>query len=119
MFDPCKCGLLPAALVAEARRTAAGVLRQLAAGPLAAALAAGGRPQTVDRYGRTVAEVYAGGRNVGVEMIRQGMAYVYREYLSGCDANTYLSAEEQAQRFRQGVWQWGNEVKPWDFRRSR
>ncbi|MBE9172153.1 thermonuclease family protein [Cyanobium sp. LEGE 06143] len=30
------------------------------------------RPQTVDRYGRTVAEVYAGGRNVNVEMVRVG-----------------------------------------------
>ncbi|EDY37607.1 putative nuclease domain protein [Cyanobium sp. PCC 7001] len=76
-------------------------------------------PQTVDRYGRTVAEVYAGGRNVNVEMVRVGAAYVYRDYLSGCDQSTYLGAESQAQQYRQGVWRWGNEVKPWDFRRSR
>lgn len=77
------------------------------------------RPQTVDRYGRTVAEVYAGGRNVNVEMVRVGAAYVYRDYLSGCDQSTYLGAESQAQQYRQGVWRWGSEVKPWDFRRSR
>jgi micrococcal nuclease len=77
------------------------------------------RPQTVDRYGRTVAEVYAGGRNVNLEMVRLGMAYAYREYLSGCDENAYLGAEAQAERSRQGVWRWGNEVKPWDFRKSR
>ena len=29
------------------------------------------RPQTVDRYGRTVAEVYAGGRNVNQEIVRK------------------------------------------------
>lgn len=76
--------------------------------------------QTVDRYGRTVAEVYANGRNLNVEMVRRGKAYVYWQYLSGCDANdAYLKAESEAQRSRQGVWRSGNEVKPWDFRRNR
>lgn len=76
------------------------------------------RPQTIDKYGRTVAEVYAGGRNVNLELVRMGLAYAYRDYLSGCDANAYLDAESQAERFRQGVWRWGNEVKPWDFRKQ-
>ena len=84
-------------------------------------LGAGGleiRPQTVDRYGRTVSEVYAAGRNVNLEMVRMGLAYAYRDYLRGCDANAYLGAEAQAERFRQGVWRWGNEVRPWDFRKQ-
>ena len=76
------------------------------------------RPQTVDRYGRTVAEVYAGGRNINLEMVRLGMAYAFRDYLSGCDANAYLGAEALAERGRQGVWRWGNEAKPWDFRKG-
>jgi len=75
------------------------------------------RPQTIDKYGRTVAEVYAGGRNVNLELVRMGLAYAYRDYLGGCDANAYLDAEGQAERYRQGVWRWGNEVKPWDFRK--
>jgi micrococcal nuclease len=54
------------------------VLKQLlGAGPVEI------RPQTVDHYGRTVAEVYAGGRNVNLEMVRLGMAYAYRQYLVG------------------------------------
>jgi micrococcal nuclease len=83
-------------------------------------LGAGGlevRPQTVDRYGRTVAEVFVSGRNVNLEMVRLGMAYAYRQYLGGCDENAYLGAEAQAERSRQGVWRWGNEMKPWDFRK--
>ena len=84
----------------------------LAAGPLEI------RPQSVDRYGRTVAEVYAGGRNVNLEMVRMGAAYAYRRYLSGCDESAYLGAEGQAERYRQGVWRWGNEVRPWDFRKT-
>lgn len=74
------------------------------------------RPQTIDKYGRTVAEVYAGSRNVNLELVRMGLAYAYRDYLGGCDANAYLDAEAQAERYRQGVWRWGNELKPWDFR---
>ena len=47
-----------------------------------------------------------------------GLAYAYRDYLGGCDANAYLDAEAQAERYRQGVWRWGNELKPWDFRKQ-
>jgi endonuclease YncB( thermonuclease family) len=77
------------------------------------------RVQTRDRYGRTVAEVFAGGVNVGLEMVRRGDVFVYRQYLSGCDASTYLAAEAQAERSRAGVWRWGNVERPWDFRKNR
>jgi hypothetical protein len=48
----------------------------------------------------------------------QVAAYAYRDYLDGCDASAYLGAEAQAEHFRQEVWRWGNEVKPWNFRRK-
>ena len=71
------------------------------------------------QIGRTVAEVYAGGRKVNLELVPMGLAYTYRQYLSGCDANAFLDAEAQAERYRQGVWRWGSEVKHWDFRKQR
>lgn len=74
------------------------------------------RPKSSDKFGRTVAEVYAGGRNVNLEMVRLGFAYAYRDYLKGCDAKAYTKAEEQAERDRQGVWGRENETKPWVFR---
>jgi micrococcal nuclease len=91
---------------------ATATLRQLLeAGPLEL------RPQTTDRYGRTVAEVIAGGRNVNLEMVRTGAAFVYYQYLRDCDQTAYIAAEQQAQRFRQGVWRWdGGTERPWDFR---
>lgn len=106
----------------DAPETAQGESGAVATQMLKQLLAAGSleiRPQTVDRYGRTVAEIYAGGRNVNLEMVRMGAAYVYQQYLSGCDESAYLGAESQAERYRFGVWRWGNEVKPWDFRKSR
>ena len=39
------------------------------------------RPQTVDRYGRTVAEVI-GEINLGLAMVEDGMAFAYRKYLA-------------------------------------
>lgn len=78
------------------------------------------RPQTVDRYGRTVAEVFAAGRNVNVELVSNGSTFVFRKYLKGCDGAAYEQAEQQAQRFRQGVWRWDQGVeRPWDFRDRR
>ena len=45
-----------------------------------------------------MAEVYAGGRKVNLELVPMGLAYTYRQYLSGCDANAYLDALAQADR---------------------
>ncbi|MCP9792824.1 thermonuclease family protein [Vulcanococcus limneticus Candia 3F8] len=76
-------------------------------------------PQTTDRYGRTVAEVI-GGVNLNLALVEDGLAFAYRQYLSGCNAREYLDAEYRASRRRYGVWQVpGGLTRPWDFRRSR
>ncbi|CAK6700989.1 Thermonuclease [Synechococcus sp. CBW1107] len=106
----------------DAPETAQGKPGEVATQNLRSLLLAGSleiKPQTVDRYGRTVAEVFAGGKNAGLEMVRRGDAFVYHQYLSGCDANAYVQAEERAQRFRLGVWRWGNVQRPWEFRQQR
>jgi endonuclease YncB( thermonuclease family) len=75
--------------------------------------------QTVDRYGRTVAEVI-GEINLGLAMVEDGQAFAYRKYLGQCDAREYLDAEFRASRSRYGVWRVpGGITRPWDFRRSR
>jgi micrococcal nuclease len=38
-------------------------------------------PETVDRYGRVVGYVILDGRDVNREMVREGHAWVYRQYL--------------------------------------
>lgn len=40
-------------------------------------------PVTRDRYGRTVAQVYAGGRNVACEQLRAGMAVYVAKWDNG------------------------------------
>jgi micrococcal nuclease len=50
-----------------------------------------------DRYGRTVAELNVGKKSVNLQMVKDGQAVVYRQYLSGCAAtkDQYLQAEAQ------------------------
>ncbi len=77
------------------------------------------RPQTVDRFGRTVAEVFSG-VNINLAMVEDGIAFAYRKYLGQCNAREYLDAEVRASQSRYGVWQVpGGITRPWDFRRSR
>ena len=72
-----------------------------------------------DRYGRTIAEVLRGKTNVNLELVRRGDAFVYRQYLSGCDRNAYLSAKKQAEAARSGVWSVpGGIIRPWEWRRG-
>lgn len=77
------------------------------------------RPMAQDRFGRLVAEVFHLGQNLNLQLVREGQAVVYRQFLQGCDRNAYLPAEFAARQQRLGLWQQPNPVMPWDFRRDR
>lgn len=73
--------------------------------------------QTTDRYGRSVAEVFRGGENVNLAMVRQGNAFAYLEYLNQCHVQSYLNAENQSQSQQTGVWTpTGGITRPWEWR---
>jgi endonuclease YncB( thermonuclease family) len=77
------------------------------------------RPQAIDKYGRTVAEVFRRGQNTNLAMVSSGQAFAYRKYLSACDGSAYLGAEAAAQRQRIGVWAVpGGIQRPWDWRKG-
>jgi endonuclease YncB( thermonuclease family) len=60
-----------------------------------------------DRRGRDVSIVFAGDKNLNVELVRGGYAKVYRDYLNDIpDAmvNELLAAEEEAKGKQVGVW---------------
>jgi hypothetical protein len=42
------------------------------------------------------------------------MAFVYRQYLQGCDREAYLKAERRAEASSTGVL-----IRPWDWRKGR
>ncbi|MBM5816664.1 MAG: thermonuclease family protein [Cyanobacteria bacterium K_Offshore_surface_m2_239] len=74
-------------------------------------------PHSIDRYGRTVAEVISE-LSIPLVMVEDGQAFAYRRYLAGCNAKEFLDAEYRARRHRYGVWQVpGGLTRPWLFRR--
>jgi micrococcal nuclease len=77
------------------------------------------RPHAIDRYGRTVAQVAVDGKDVGLEMVRQGLSWVYERYITEASAEiqeTYRKAQEEAKADRQGLWSDPNAIPPWIFR---
>lgn len=71
--------------------------------------------KTKDRYGRTVAEIYKGSRNFNQTLVGQGQAFVYWQYISGCDRQRYGQLERDARLKRLGVWSVAGGIeKPWD-----
>jgi len=78
------------------------------------------RTKAVDRYGRSVAEVLKGGSNINQTLVRSGDAFVYWQYISGCDRQTYSLLENDARLKGAGVWSVpGGIQRPWDYRRGR
>lgn len=77
-------------------------------------------PVDVDRYGRTVGVVFAGGRSVNFQMVAEGQAVVYREYLNNCpnSRNELLAAEQRARSTRQNFWAQANPIMPWQWRQG-
>lgn len=69
----------------------------------------------VDRYGRTVGEVYADDVCVGCELVRGGHAWVYRHF---SDDPVLLELEAEAREARRGLWGLpeSERVPPWEWR---
>jgi endonuclease YncB( thermonuclease family) len=78
------------------------------------------RIATVDRYGRSVAEIYQGATNINLQMVKEGQAVVYRQYLSACPSSQQqlLQAELVAKRDQLGFWQQNNPILPAVFRQQ-
>ena len=74
-----------------------------------------------DRYGREVCAVFVSLRDVGLEQIRLGMAWHYKEYQheqTTHDRLVYRDEEESAKARRVGLWKDANPVPPWEWRKS-
>jgi micrococcal nuclease len=71
-----------------------------------------------DRHKRAVAIIWHEGRNINLEMVREGHAWAYRKYLDRLHAAEYIGAEEKARAENRGLWQQLNPQPPREFRRS-
>jgi endonuclease YncB( thermonuclease family) len=74
-----------------------------------------------DRFGREVCSVFLGTRDVGLEQVRGGYAWWYREYAreqTPDDRATYEAAETDARESRRGLWKDPTPQPPSAFRRQ-
>ena len=69
----------------------------------------------IDNYGRLVAEVRHGGKSVGQQMVAEGHAWAYRDYLR---EEALLRIEANARAAGLGLWARPGAVAPWLFRRG-
>jgi len=77
------------------------------------------RTKATDRYGRTVAQVLRRNININQAMVATGTAFVYWQYIEGCDRETYSRLENEARLKSLGVWAVpGGIQRPWDYRRG-
>lgn len=72
----------------------------------------------IDQYKRMVSRIILNGRDINQEMVREGWAWAYKQYLQSPYASEYIGAEKQARAARLGLWQQGNPQPPWEFRKA-
>ena len=71
----------------------------------------------LDRYGRTLGEIYVGKLLVNVDMLKQGLAEAYIWSDDVIDADRYRSAESKAKGDDKGIWSLSDYESPEDYRR--
>ena len=78
----------------------------------------------IDQYGRTIAEAFIPTGNgdeeihLNSQMVADGMAYVYPQYVDTCpNAGPMRAAERAAEADALGVWANSVGQKPWEYRR--
>jgi len=75
---------------------------------------------TTDKYGRSVGLVTVDGKLLDTELIKAGMAWVYRKY---CDrqplCNDLIKQESKAKANSIGLWSVPNPQPPWDWRHAK
>ena len=72
-----------------------------------------------DRFQREICVVFVEGKDVGLEQVRAGMAWWYRQYAKEQTAQEradYEQAELMAKLHRYGLWDSKNSTPPWDWR---
>lgn len=71
-----------------------------------------------DRYGRVVGIVLKDSVDVGLSLVKSGYAWAYRKYLGPEYLTKYIEAESYAKNKKLGLWEKGNAVEPWNYRRK-
>ncbi len=69
-----------------------------------------------DKYQRALGRISRGDLDVNAEQVRQGMAWVFRQYAK--DATLY-TMETDAKEQKRGLWRDPAPIRPWEWRKDR
>jgi endonuclease YncB( thermonuclease family) len=72
-----------------------------------------------DRYGRFVGKIYVNGVCINWEMLKDGFAWAYVQYLKKEDKNLYMTLERMGKLDGVGLWADKSPIEPWKFRRKK
>ena len=72
---------------------------------------------TTDKYRRIVGMLWLDDRNINLEMVREGHAEAFIEYLDEPYRKQFLDAEKEAKEAKKGIWSLPEYVRPIDFRK--
>ena len=72
--------------------------------------------ETKDRYGRSVGKITVNGTDVNAELVKLGMAWVYRKYTN--DQKLY-ALEAEAKQAKRGLWATEHPIEPWLWRKGK
>ncbi len=72
------------------------------------------RVDETDRYGRLVGWIEVDGQSVNQRLLRDGMAWHYKQYNKSV---TLAELEREAQQQRRGLWSDPNPIAPWQWRK--
>jgi micrococcal nuclease len=71
---------------------------------------------TIDRHKRMVGMIWLDNRNINIEMISEGYAEAFIEYLKEPYRSEFVEAERKARSAKKGIWLWPVYERPRDFR---
>lgn len=71
----------------------------------------------IDKYRRMVGIIWLDSRNINLEMISEGYAEAYVEYLKQPYRSQFITAEREAKSARRGIWSLPDYERPRDFRK--
>ncbi len=74
------------------------------------------KPKDTDRYGRTVGMVSVTGESLNEALIKNGYAWIYRQYCKESFCKDWLNLESAARYGKIGLWSEPNPIPPWNFR---
>ena len=69
-----------------------------------------------DRYGRTLGDIYLGDRHINREMVRDGLAWHYKQYSK---SKELAEAEIEARNAKRRLWADKEPVPPWEYRKQK